>query len=79
MAMAMRIEHAAPGEPTSFGAASPLLLLVGDDATSMTGDRARGELFVRKLIEGAPEVDSAQRAAYAGLVIDIRNQYEADH
>ncbi|MBV9211784.1 MAG: DUF4157 domain-containing protein [Acidobacteria bacterium] len=77
--LAMRIEHAPPGDPTSFGAASPLLLLVGDDATSIVSDRTRGELFVRKLIEGAPEVEAGRRAAYSGLVIDIRNQYEIDH
>jgi hypothetical protein len=79
MSMAMRIEHAASGEPTSFGAAAPLLLLVGSDALSTVSDRHCGELFVRKLVNAAPEVDAAQQAAYAGLLIDIRDQYEVDH
>lgn len=79
MKLPMRIEHAAAGEPTSFGAASPLLLLVGADALTMASDRHRGEIFVRKLIEAAPEIDPAQRGAYSGLIIDIRNRYEADH
>ena len=78
MSMAMRIEHAPSGAATSFGAAGPLLLLVGTDFSALGNDRSRGEFLVRKLVEAATTIDAAQRTAYAELVPEIRRQYEAD-
>jgi len=50
-----------------------------DDALVIASDRRRGELFVRKLVDGSPEIPAAQHGAYANLLLAIRDQYERDH